>query len=117
MPYKDPQAQKAAQAAWFQKNKEELARKQRDKRNHKRKFIEQYKLDNPVCKDCGISYPPHILDFDHLPEFNKSFQIGGDGINNKILDDIVKEIAKCEIVCSNCHRHRTWMRSKNNKRS
>lgn len=114
MPYKDPKAQKAAQAAWFQKNKEELIRKQKDKRNHKKKFIEQYKIDNSICLDCGISYPPHILDFDHLGD--KDFQIGGTGSKDRTLEDIVKEIAKCEIVCSNCHRHRTWMRSKNSTR-
>jgi len=25
------------------------------------------------------------------------------------MEEIVEEIAKCDIVCSNCHKHRTWV--------
>ena len=40
----------------------------------------------------------------------------GDWKNTKEIlakgkDWIIEEIKKCEIVCSNCHRHRTYMRS------
>ena len=114
MPYKDKELQKAAKAAWYERNKELQRERTRDRRNQKRKWIEEYKKENSICADCGISYPPHILDFDHLRD--KSFQIGGTGIKDKTLQDIIKEIQKCEIVCSNCHRHRTWMRSKNTPR-
>ncbi len=109
MPYKDPLAQKAAQAAWYQRNKKEIFRKIKDKRTLKRKYVRDYKLQNSICADCGISYPPHILDFDHLRD--KKFGISGQGIKDNTLENIKKEIEKCEIVCSNCHRHRTYMRS------
>lgn len=109
MPYKNPLAQKAAQAAWYQRNKKELSRKIRDARTLKRKYVRDYKLANSVCSDCKISYPPHILDFDHLRD--KKFSISGQGIKDNTLENIKKEIEKCEIVCSNCHRHRTYMRS------
>lgn len=109
MPYKDPLAQKAAQAAWYQRNKKELSRKTRDARTIKRQYVRDYKLLNSICTDCKISYPPHILDFDHLRD--KKFQISSKGVKDYSLESIKKEIEKCEIVCSNCHRHRTYMRS------
>jgi len=56
------------------------------------------------CKDCGETN--HIvLDFDHLS--NKKYNV------SRMIHDgfswaaIKKEISKCEVVCSNCHRIRT----------
>ncbi len=115
MPYKDPLAQKAAQAAWYQRNKQLVLSRTKDKRNKARVFVRNYKLENSICTDCGISYPPHILDFDHLGD--KKFQIGGNNHKGRSIDSIKKEIEKCEIVCSNCHRHRTYMRSVNKKKN
>jgi hypothetical protein len=116
MPYADPLAQKAAQQAWYQRNKELTNRRTREKRSSARTFITNYKLEHPTCTDCKIDYPPHILDFDHLGD--KSFQIGGSPHGGRSIESIKLEIAKCEIVCSNCHRHRTFMRSINSpKRS
>lgn len=109
MPYKDPEAQKAAQKAWYERNKKEISRKIRDARTIKRQYVRDYKLNNSVCTDCGISYPPHVLDFDHLRD--KKFGISGKGVKDNTLEKIIEEIAKCEIVCANCHRHRTYMRS------
>jgi hypothetical protein len=58
------------------------------------------------CVDCG-EWDPVVLEFDHVRA--KSFDIG-----QKLLDypweAIVNEIAKCEVVCANCHRRRTKQR-------
>ena len=56
------------------------------------------------CIDCGQKN--HIvLDFDHLKDkkYNVSRMIH-DGFS---WAAIKKEIAKCEVVCANCHRIRT----------
>jgi hypothetical protein len=56
------------------------------------------------CKDCGNSYPPCVMDFDHLS--NKSFNI-----SQKIwcsMEELTAEIAKCDVVCANCHRIRSF---------
>jgi hypothetical protein len=108
MKYKNPLAVKSAKKAWYERNKEDVKRKAREKRNERDKFIRDYKLLNSVCADCGISYPPHMLDFDHIIG-TKSFGINR-GARNKTLSQIKEEIKKCEIVCANCHRHRTYMR-------
>jgi hypothetical protein len=67
-------------------------------------------LKNVPCADCGIKYPPYVMDFDHLPEFQKVDNIPrlvNKRVNKQALLD---EIAKCEVVCSNCHRIRTMTR-------
>jgi transcription elongation factor Elf1 len=59
------------------------------------------------CLDCGESNPI-VLDFDHLKDkkYNVSRMIH-DGFS---WAAIKKEIAKCEVVCANCHRIRTHNR-------
>ena len=115
MPYKDPAKQKAAAKMHYERNKELFAARQKDRRSNARKFIQQYKIENSICTDCQISYPPHVLQFDHLRD--KSFQISGLGVKEKNIEQIKKEIEKCEIVCANCHAHRTYMRSVNQPRA
>jgi len=109
MPYKNPEAIKAAKKAWYERNKKEVTRKARDARTIRNKFVRDYKLENSNCSECGISYPPHILDFDHISGIKKAgiSQLVRNGTLNQIKD----EISKCEVVCANCHRHRTYMRS------
>jgi hypothetical protein len=58
------------------------------------------------CVDCGEG-DPMVLEFDHLRD--KAFDVGV-GILNKNWDVVLAEIAKCEVVCANCHRRRTAKR-------
>lgn len=62
--------------------------------------------DKP-CADCGIQYPYYVMQFDHV-RGEKKFNLGG-GWNNSI-EAIREEIAKCDVVCSNCHAERTYQR-------
>lgn len=64
-------------------------------------------LKSNPCTDCGGSFHYSAMDFDH-PEDNKSFEIADFGGSS--WDKIQTEIDKCELVCSNCHRVRTWKR-------
>ncbi len=71
-----------------------------------KKMLAKIKEDSG-CVDCGISN--HIiLDFDHIRDkkYNVSRMIH-DGFSWK---SIKKEIEKCEVVCANCHRMRTYNR-------
>ncbi len=59
------------------------------------------------CADCGIQYPPWVMQFDHVrgaKEFNlaNARKIG--------LARIRAEIEKCDVVCANCHAERTHSR-------
>lgn len=59
------------------------------------------------CVDCGMKYPFFVLDFHHLVPEDKSDNVGTiiSRGNWKALYD---EIAKCVVLCANCHRFRTW---------
>ena len=61
------------------------------------------------CADCGGSFPPCAMDFDHRPAEPKlsgvTRMIGRSG-----TERILAEVAKCDIVCANCHRARTFGR-------
>lgn len=57
-----------------------------------------------VCKDCGGSFPPCVFDFHHLDpkekEYSPSF------LKNCTWEKFKKELDKCVLLCSNCHRIR-----------
>jgi hypothetical protein len=76
-----------------------------------KEFLAQYLKDikekNP-CMDCKISYPYYMMDFDHVRGTKHSNV--AELINTLSKKRLDEEIAKCEIVCSNCHRARTYLR-------
>lgn len=65
-------------------------------------FLIEYFKTHP-CVDCHET-DPVVLEFDHLRD--KSFTIGGN-LSTRSWPSIMEEIAKCEVVCANCHRRRT----------
>lgn len=62
------------------------------------------------CLDCGVQYPPYIMDFDHRNPAEKVACVSKlVGSGAKDAEEILRlEIEKCDVVCSNCHRERTW---------
>ena len=47
--------------------------------------------------------------FDHLDPSQKSFGLSKDQAQKNCSQELIdKEIAKCELVCHNCHAYRTW---------
>lgn len=73
-----------------------------------RSYIAQQK--NKPCMDCNQKYPSYVMDFDHRPDCKKEFTIANMVSDSKSFDCIKKEIDKCDVVCSNCHRIRTHNR-------
>lgn len=62
------------------------------------------------CADCGKTYPPYVMDFDHV-RGKKLFAVtDGYGKRKFPLRKILAEIKKCDVVCANCHRIRTHSR-------
>lgn len=59
------------------------------------------------CADCGGMFPPYVMDFDHRDPAAKSFSVAADKVLLKNRLELEAEIAKCDIVCANCHRIRT----------
>ena len=66
---------------------------------------------NVPCTDCKQLYPYYVMDFDHL--WDKSFDISRAWVNKWRLQ-VLEELKKCEPVCANCHRVRTYFRKNSN---
>lgn len=105
MAYKDPSdpRAKASRRKYYYKNKKKQIAKKQERRVVIQKLIAEKK--SVPCVDCGVSYPSFVMDFDHLKD--KKFNIAGAPVKGYSLKKILIEIAKCDVVCSNCHRLRT----------
>jgi hypothetical protein len=82
----------------------EKARKAARKR---RDMLQEIKLSHG-CADCGYKAHPEALDFDHRNPTEKRFWISK--IKTLSLASLMAEVAKCDVVCANCHRIRTYNR-------
>jgi len=77
----------------------------RENRNKKKKFIADLKIERG-CADCGYKSAPEAMDFDHVHGVKKMHVSSVQGS----IESILAEIEKCEVVCANCHRIRTYNR-------
>lgn len=93
--------------AHYEKNKKYYLNKA--KKNTARYAKEITKLKAQPCTDCKQSYPYYVMDFDHVTGEKfanvSSLQAAGQ------LKKAKEEIGKCELVCANCHRIRTYKRA------
>jgi hypothetical protein len=100
------------QREWYEKNKDRhkanVAEIRRDRILRNRAIIEAAK--SAPCMDCGRRFPPYVMDLDHVRGIKRgtiaSWYVS---ISEKSL---LAEIAKCEVVCANCHRMRTYGRTR-----
>lgn len=72
--------------------------------------VEVIKTTNP-CLDCGNRFPPECMDFDHIDSTTKIADISHLVVGRYSWEKIEAEIAKCEVICANCHRIRTRKRN------
>ncbi len=91
----------------YDKNKKIYLEKTKDyKKANQQKLLEY--LKDKSCKDCGVS-DYRVFEFDHLSD--KKANIAA-VMKSWCWETLLTEIAKCDIVCCNCHRIRTLTRSK-----
>lgn len=60
------------------------------------------------CADCGRRFPPCVMQFDHRDPATKKYVVSQ--MRTRAHATILAEVAKCDIVCTNCHRDRTYRR-------
>ena len=75
--------------------------------SEKREVLAKYKVEKG-CVDCGYNKNPLALEFDHLPGTTKRKNVAALLYNSWKI--IWEEVAKCEVVCANCHAIRTFTR-------
>lgn len=106
MAYKNIDDRKAASKKHYLANKQKYMERNKRYRLSIKAYVHDLKEKSP-CTDCGINYPYYVMDFDHLEDKQNTVSILS---ATGRIGALKKEISKCEIVCSNCHRIRTHNR-------
>jgi len=69
------------------------------------------RLKNRPCTDCGLSFPWYCMEFDHRVPETKLGDIANMKNDKAVsVPAFEAELAKCDVVCANCHRARTFHR-------
>lgn len=100
--YRDPEKQRAASRRHYERNRAAYYARRDKKREVIRELIRE--LKSVPCSDCRESYPYYVMDFDHRE--NKKFLIS-ELVHYGSIKKLHEEVAKCDVVCANCHRIRT----------
>lgn len=95
-------------------------------RRRKRDIVQKWKTDRG-CAECGIKHPA-VLDLHHQDPSTKhralrkqqqrdGYRKGGSGRGWVFMSfaDLAEELAKCTVLCSNCHRILEWEARQNNE--
>lgn len=94
----------------YENNKEYYQKKaRRNEVKYKQEFEELMRVVKDVpCMDCEREFHSCQMDFDHREGEDKKYNVSD--MKGMSLLEVKKEIAKCDVVCSNCHRMRTFLR-------
>jgi hypothetical protein len=75
-------------------------------------YIDNVKVQIGKCADCEMpceDWNVMMFAFDHLDPAQKSFGLSKAQKQKNCSQELIdNEIAKCELVCHNCHAYRTW---------
>lgn len=107
MPYKDIAKRRECHKRYYLRNKELY----KDKNARRRKELISFviSLKQKPCMDCGVQYPHYVMDFDHRDKDTKLTTINRMvNFHSYSKKKILEEIKKCDLVCANCHRERTY---------
>lgn len=82
---------------YYQENRDKVLAREANRREEAKKIIA--KARDAPCEDCGIKYPPCVMQFHHLDPSTKKGDVGSTGSPTTAQ----KEIEKCVVICANCH--------------
>ncbi len=106
MAYKNREQRLQAQREHYRKNKDRYMNQQYLRRMEKAEWFFELK-SSLKCVECGENHPA-CIQFHHSDPLNKEGEVA-DLVNAGYSKEVVlKEIAKCEVLCSNCHLKRHW---------
>jgi hypothetical protein len=91
---------------WYQNHRAEMMVRSSERARAGRAMLNM--LKQVPCMDCGGSFPPECMDFDHRPGTIKVGDLSR-MIRHSVVNILI-EVEKCDIVCANCHRLRTARR-------
>ena len=73
------------------------------RRQEVKRLLVEYK--GGKCERCGVEYHPAVYDFHHINPEEKEITLGSNAAH-KALSVLKKEVDKCLLLCSNCHREK-----------
>ncbi len=111
MPYSDKHDQQDYSHGYYLRNRSRILARTKVRNLLKIEANKAYvdALKSKPCTDCARTYHPYVMDFDHRGT-DKRIDVSMMVTRAYGLKTILKEIAKCDLVCSNCHRLRTLSR-------
>lgn len=89
------------QAKWYKANKQTQIKRSREQKKRMAKYIWELKFAGK-CDRCPEDHAA-CLDFHHIDPSTKLFCIG-DWQARMGMNQLKAEVAKCILLCSNCHR-------------
>jgi len=73
----------------------------------KKKIVNQF---GGKCHDCNNVFPFYVFDFDNIEETSGHIAISK-LLNKRASEEVIQEeLNRCQLVCANCHRIRTFTR-------
>lgn len=106
--YKNKELRLAKQRAYHnsKKNDEAYLQKRRESQRNRRALYKRQWISfksTLKCSVCGESRW-QCLDFHHEDKSKKEFSVSSKRCSLMKMERLLKEISKCTVLCSNCHR-------------
>ena len=110
-PFKDPERRKEYhrkyhKETWYPNHKLDRIERSKQKRRELVEWYREYKK-TLRCADCGQDHPA-TLEFHHLDPTKKDALVSRLIATTSSLRRLQEEMAKCVVLCANCHRIRHW---------
>lgn len=109
MPYKDPEKRRQYNRdyhkRWYHRNKSQRISQVQQRKRQIREWMRQLK-EGMSCVKCGLSGMENAwaLEFHHKNHEDKETIVSSLVSAGASKKKILAEIAKCDVICSNCHR-------------
>lgn len=93
----NPEANVKRAQDWYWKNRDKALEKVAGYRKEIQEIAREAK--NQPCMDCGGTFPYAAMHFHHRDPATKK----GEVTNQGSIGSARKELAKCDVLCANCH--------------
>ena len=108
MPFKEVSRRREYKREWYSKNKHTEKNSVKKRKRKIKEWFKEYKI-KLSCSKCGENHPATI-DFHHKgKKENQVAQMVHWGYS---IENIKREIKKCQVLCANCHRKVHWKKQK-----
>jgi hypothetical protein len=110
MPAKDPEKRRATVRAWYARTKQERRTSELVEHQRKTKLARRHQIADwlaelkakLICARCSEDHPG-CLQFHHADPAKKEMTVAEAVRRAWSRERILSELAKCEVLCANCH--------------